>query len=233
MNTNSTDFGFFMEHDVNPFLLFSNTGTLRYLNKSAELIMGMDTKKELFDLALTYAPQSFGHRVVLKELSFSSHLFYGINVLYHNEEEIGLWLYQRPRPKVNALESNEGYTLTDLNLLLEANIELFRITYAGKLSLITDYTMPHIQLHQNSFSLLLRKLFSQFSASKRLDISLTIKLGAKVVVEGKGYSLILLRMESDQRDNSNDKALRELAFSGDIDLLFDMTSLQLEIPARY
>ena len=233
MNTISTDFDFFVEHDHNPFILFSNKGAILYLNKSAELIMGIDTKRELFELAVTYAPQSFGHRVALMELSFSSHAFYGINVLYNNEEEIALWLYLRPRPKASKKENTEGYTRTDLNLLLQANIELFRISYTGKLSLITDYTMPHIQLHQNSFSLLLRKIFAQFSASKTVDISMTIKIGSKIIIEGKSYPLITLKLHADRRNSDNDKLLRELALSNTIDMYFEASSLQLEIPALY
>lgn len=231
MNTISTDFSFFIEHDQNPFVLFSSSGSILYLNKAAEHIVGIDTKKELFDLAVAYAPQSFGHRVALMELSFSSHIFYGINVLYNNDEEIGLYLYLRPRPKVSKKEIQEGFTATDLNLLLQVNIELFTMTYTGKLSLVTDYTMPHIQLHQNSVSLLLRKVFAQFSASQRLDIVLTVKIGSKIILEGKSYPIIALKLLSDHRDPQQDPGIRELALSNDIDMLFGSTSLELDIPA--
>ena len=233
MNTISTDFGFIIEHDHNPFVLFSNEGAILYLNKSAELIMGTDTKKALFDLALTHAPQSFGHRVALMELSFSSQAFYGINVLYTNDEEIAIQLYLRPRPTIKKQEKREGYTLTDLNLLLQANIELFRMTYQGKLSLITDYTMPQIQLHQNSFSLLLRKVFAQFTHAKTLEITMTIKIGSKIIIADKSHPIIALKLQADQRDDQNDKSIREFALSSDIDMLIDQTSLQLEIPAIY
>jgi len=231
MNTTSTDFGFFIEHDHNPFILFSNQGSICYLNKSAELIMGIDTKKEIFDLAVSHAPQSFGHRVALMELSFSSQTFYGINVLYENEEEIGIHLYLRPRPKINDQAHPEGYTLTDLNLLLQANIELFHMQYQGRLSLITDYTMPHIQLHQNSVSLLLRKIFAQFTTSERVEITMTVKIGSKIIIHGQSYPIVTLKLHADNRDEESDKVIRELAVSNHIDTVFKTDALVLEIPA--
>lgn len=231
MSTISTDFSFVVEHDHNPFILFSNEGSILYLNKSAELIMGIDTKKELFDLALAHAPQSFGHRVALMEIAFSSHAFYGINVLYSNEEEIAIQLYLRPRPKINKEEIREGYTLTDINLLLQANIELFNIQYKGKLSLITDYAMPHIQLHQNSFSLLLRKVFAEFGASQILNITMTTKIGSKIILDGESHPIITLKLNANYRDSSNDETIRGLALSNNVDILTEESNFVLEIPA--
>jgi len=231
MNTISTDFRFVLEHDLNPFLLFSNEGAILYLNKSAELLMGIDTQKELYALALTHAPKSFGHRVSLMELSFSSYEFYGLNVLYSNDEEIGLQLYMRPRPKIKEPKSLEGYTATDLNLLLQANIELFSMHYQGKLSLMTDYTMPQIQLHQNSFSMLMRKVFEQFRSSSFLDIAVTIKIGSKIILDQQRYPIISLKLHADCRTDEHDKNIRELALANHIDTHFSQEGVQLEIPA--
>ncbi len=231
MNTNSTNFKFFIENDVNPFILFSNEGSILYLNKSAELLMGIDTQKKIYDLALAHAPQSFGHRVTLMEFSFSSYEFYGLNTLYSNDMEIGVQLYNRPRPKVSSEEILEGYSLTDINLLLQANIELFSMQYTGKLSLMTDYTMPEVQLHQNSFSLLLRKIFAQFRQATHLEITLTTKIGAKIILGDKRYPIISLKLIADHREGDTDRAIKEIALSNHIDTHFRAESIFLEIPA--
>jgi len=231
MNTISTDFRYFIENDINPFILFSDQGSILYLNKSAEFLMGIDTQKEIYDLALAHAPHSFGHKVTLMELSFSSYEFYGMNVLYDSDHEIGVHLYNRPRPKITQEETLEGYTPTDLNLLLQANIELFSIRYQGKISLMTDYTMPDVQLHQNNFSLLLRKVFTQFSLVESIDISLTIKIGAKIIIGEKRYPIIILKLSAPQRDNRSDKVIKELALAHHIDTRFKEGTLILEIPA--
>jgi len=231
MNTISTDFSFFIENDINPFILFSNRGSILYLNKSAEFLMDIDTQKEIFDLALTHAPQSFGHKVTLVEVSFSSYEFYGFNTLYQNDDEIGIHLYNRPRPKVMQKETMEGYTLTDINLLLQANIELFSMQYKGKLSLMTDYTMPEIQLHQNSFSLLLRKIFAQFENTLHLEITLTVKIGSKIIINDKQCPIILLKLRADHRDAATDSTIKKTALAHYIDIKFTKYTLFLEIPA--
>ena len=77
----SIDFKFFIENDSNPFVLFSSSGKLKYLNNSAEILMGSCNPKELFKIALSYAPKSFGYNKTVLNLSFGSFEFYGINVL--------------------------------------------------------------------------------------------------------------------------------------------------------
>jgi hypothetical protein len=231
MNTISTDFKFFVENDIHPFILFSNEGTLLYLNKSAEFFMGIDTQKEIYSLAIAHAPQSFGHKVTLMELSYASYEFYGINVLYNNDHEIGIQLYSRPRPKLAQKEMLEGYTSTDLNLLLQANIELFSIQRSGKIALLTDYSMPQIQLHQNSFSMLLRKVFAQFEHTEKLEITLTIKIGSKIIIGEKRHPIISLRLSGDSREHGTDKSIREIALPNHIDVRFKEHTILLEIPA--
>jgi len=231
MNTISTDLKYIVEEDINPFILFSDRGSILYLNKSAEFLMGIDTQKEIYGLALAHAPHNYGHKVTLMELSFSSYEFYGINVLYHTDSEIGIQLYNRPRPKVTQEETLEGYTPTDLNLLLQANIELFSIAYQGKISLMTDYSMPDIQLHQNNFSLLLRKVFAQFQAAKKIDMSLTIKIGSKIIIADKRYPIVTLKLSATHRETQQDKSIKELALSNHIDTRFEENTLILEIPA--
>ena len=231
MNTISTDFKFFIEHDVNPFIVFSHKGAIKYLNKSAEFIVTMESQKKIYDLALLHAPQSFGSRVALMELSYGSYEFYGINIMYKNENEIAVQLYSRPRPKTNSDESFEGYTPTDINLLLQANIELFKINFNGKISLMTDYSMPQIKLHQNSFSMLLRKIFSQLHENSRLNITLTVKIGSKIIINNKRYPIFILKIEGDKRISVNDEKLRKIAVENHIDLKFTENSTILEIPA--
>jgi len=229
----SIDFKFFIENDSNPFVLFSSSGKLQYLNNSAEILMGSCNPKELFKIALSYAPKSFGYNKTVLDLSFGSFEFYGINVLYENEELIGMHLYNKPMAKIEDSSLLEGYTLTDLNLLLQANIELFDIHYKGKIKLLTDYDIPELQIHQNDFSMLLRHLFSQFQEVKKLDITMKIKLGERVVVKDKRYSIISLQIDSDKRENEQDKEIELLALKNHINIHFKPCSSILEIPAIF
>lgn len=227
----SIDFKFFIENDSNPFILFSNRGKINYLNTSAELLMGSCQPKELFEIALAHAPKSFGYQKTLINLSFGSFEFYGINILYENEDVLAMHLYNKPMAKVNDNTLLEGYMLTDINIILQANIELFKINYIGDIKLLTDYDIPPFQLHQNNFSLLLRSLFTQFENSKNLEISIKIKLGERIVVKEKRYFIIVLQLLCQNRDSSQDKELELLALKNHINIHFKKNSTLLEIPA--
>ncbi len=225
------NFKFFLENDSNPFILFSNQGKIKYLNTSAELLMGACQPKDIFKIALTHAPKTFGSQKTALNLSFNSFEFYGINVLYDNEEYIGIQLYNKPMAKIDESNLLEGYTSTNINILIQANIELFNITYQGKLKLLTDYDIPEFQIHQNNFSLLLRNIFMQFEESRTLEVLIKIKLGERVVVKNERYSIIVIHLKANEREDSTDRDVELLAHKNHINIHFKKYEIILEIPA--
>ena len=227
----SINFKFFIENDSNPFILFSNQGKIKYLNTSAELLMGSCQPRELFKIALAHAPKSFGYHKTLINLSFGSFEFYGINVLYENDDVLAMHLYNKPMAKIDEHALLNGYMLTDINVLLQANIELFNMNYKGNIKLLTDYDIPKFQLHQNNFSLLLRNLFAQFENSVNLEINIKIKIGERIVVKNKRYSIIVLQLLCKNRTKSQDKELELLALKNHINIHFRENAIRLEIPA--
>ena len=227
----SINFKFFLENDSNPFILFTNQGKIKYLNTSAELLMGSCQPKDIFDIAITHAPQTFGSQKTALNISFNSFEFYAINVLYDNEEYIGIYLYNKPMAKIDENNLLEGYTSTDINILIQANIELFNITYQGELKLLTDYDIPEFQIHQNNFSLLLRNIFTQFKDSKELEILIKIKLGERVVVKNERYSIIIIQLKGNQREENTDREIELLAHKNHINIHFKKHEIILEIPA--
>ena len=231
MNMDSIDFKFFIENDSNPFILFSNEGKIIYLNTPAEIVMGSIKSKELYELAVTYAPKSFGYNKTLINLSFGSFEFYGVNVLYHNEEALAIHLYNKPTVRIEDESLLKGYIITNLNILLQANIELFQIGYQGKIQLLTDYDIPEFQIHQNDFSLLLRHLFNQFTESRELEISMKIKLGERLIVKEKHYPIIVLELKGSQRARESDQELEFLALKNHINIHLRDRNIVLEIPA--
>ncbi len=227
----SINFKFFIENDSNPFILFTSQGKIKYLNTSAELLMGSCQPKDIFKIALTHAPQTFGSQKTALNLSFNSFEFYGINVLYDNEEYIGIHLYNKPLAKIDDNSLLEGYSSTDINVLLQANIELFNMQYQGEIKLLTDYDIPQFQIHQNDFSLLLRNIFTQFEESENLEILVKIKLGERVVVKNQRYSIIVIQLKSNKRDESTDREIELLAHKNHINIHFKKQEIILEIPA--
>ncbi len=174
MNITSIDYQFIVDSDSSPVVIFNYEGKIVWLNNSAEILLGYVDKKELFNLSLKYAPKSFGTNTVLLTLHFKHLEFYAISVSYKNEEWIALRLYYRPRTTKERRVNNKNLITSDINLLLEASINLFKINYGKKLSLLVDKELPKVKIDQNSFSKLLRKSLESFRQSSYINISLKI-----------------------------------------------------------
>ena len=116
-------------------------------------------------------------------------------------------------------------------MLIQANIELFNIHYDGKLSLLTDYDIPEFQIHQNNFSLFLRKILTEFEESKNLKINVKIKLGERVVFKEKKYAIVVLELKSNTRKNEIDEELESLAQKNCINIQLQKNTMVLEIPS--
>jgi uncharacterized Zn finger protein len=86
-------------------------------------------------------------------------------------------------------------------------------------------------MQQNSFSMLLRKLFEQFINSEEINITLKIKIGEKIIIENKKYPIIILEIKSNHRVKKNDKEIERLSLENHITVYFYRQSMILEIPS--
>ena len=230
MNTTSIDFEPFVEWDNNPFILFSDKGKILYLNNSAEILFGYVSRKELFNIALSYAPQNFGYKSTTLNLTYDTFNFYAITVGYENEEQISIRLYNTPRiQNANVIET-EKFSTTDINILLEANIALFKTKNTNPLRLLTDQEIPAFKIDQNNFSKLLRKVLDAFRSSDSIDISLKYLIGEHVIIKGKKESLIQLKVQANGRYHDTDKEICKLAENSHIKCIVKEQNIKLEIP---
>ena len=195
MNMTSIDFQSFVEWDNSPFILFSNSGKIIYLNHAAEILFGYVSKRELYDIALSYAPQNFGFKTTSLTLNYDSFLFHAITIGYENEEEISLRLYNSPRVKPVRKVETSSFTTTDINILLEANIALFKTTNSNTLKLLTDQDLPPFKIDQNNFSKLLRKTLNAFRSSDSIDISLKLLIGQHVIIDKQREAIVQLAIQ--------------------------------------
>jgi len=230
MNTTSIDFKAFIEWDNNPFILFSDQGKILYLNNAAEILFGYVSKKELYDIALSYAPQNFGYKTTSLTLNYDTFTFHAITVGYENEEQISLRLYNTPRPKPTHKRETDKLILTDINILLEANIGLFKTKNTNPLQLLTDQDLPAFKIDQNNFSKLLRKIFDTFRASDSIDISLKLLFGQYVIIENRKEAIAQLSIQANGRYVDTDDEIRTLAAESQIKCILKEHSIKLEIP---
>ncbi len=230
MNTTSIDFKAFIEWDNNPFILFDALGKIIYLNNAAEILFGYVSQKELYDIAVSYAPQSFGYKTTSLTLNYDSFLFHAITVGYENEEQISLRLYNTPRLKPTRKIEKDKLMVTDINILLEANIALFRTKNANPLKLLTDQDLPPFKINQNAFSKLLRKIFDTFKASDSIDISLKLLFGQHVIIENKKEAIVQLAISANGRYANLDDEIRALSTESHIKCILKEHTIKLEIP---
>jgi len=233
MNTALIDFQAFIEWDNNPFILFNAQGKILYLNNAAEILFGYVSKKELYDISVSYAPQNFGYKTTSLTLNYDSFIFHAITVGYENEEQISLRLYNTPRIKPTRKLETDKLIVTDINILLEANIALFKTKNTNKLRLLTDQDLPAFKIDQNNFSKLLRKSLDAFRSSDSIDITLKLLIGQHVIIDNKKESIIQLSIEANGRYTDADDEIRLLAEQSQIKCLTKEHSIKLEIPLIY
>jgi hypothetical protein len=206
----SIDFRNFIENDSNPFVLFDFGGHIKYLNNSAEILLGYINPKVLYDLALEYAPKSYGHKNILSNLEFDTFSFFAIMVGYEDDENIYIRLYNKPLIKQEKNMSKEMLIATDVNSLLEANITLFEMQSDTKLSLFVDQDLPMFKIDQNSFSKIIRKMLTSFIGSQSLSIDLKLLFGEYLVLGDTRYQILELILKSQKRDTSNDDEIIQM-----------------------
>ncbi|HIM94240.1 MAG TPA: hypothetical protein EYM49_04270 [Campylobacterales bacterium] len=203
---------------------------MKYYNRSAELLAGIHITQELFKLAVTYASQSYGARTVHLDLTYGTDNFYAITVLYESEDELCIYLYRKPRAMISTDLTLEGYTKTDINILLEANIELFKMKYSNKLTLFTDYSLPKLQMQQNSFSFLLRTILDKCYDANEVDIVLKIKIGESIMLGEKKYPILMLTVKADKKEERSNEEIEKMALQNHITTYFQKDFVILEIP---
>jgi len=224
------NFESFIEWDNSPFILFNQEGKIVYLNNAAEILFGYVTKKELYDIALSYAPQNFGYKTTTLSLAYDSFLFYAITVGYENEEQLSLRMYNTPRLKPTRKLETDKLIVTDINILLEANIALFKTKNTNKLRLLADQDLPAFKIDQNNFSKLLRKTLDAFRSSDSIDITLKLLIGQHVIIENKKESIVQLSIEANGRYADADTEIGILASESQIKCITKEHSIKLEIP---
>lgn len=230
MNSQSVNFKFFVDNDNSPFILFENNKKIAYLNNTAEVLMGYVSKAELYDLTIAYAPKDFGSKTTRLELQYDLFAFYALTVAYEDEQFIALRLYHKPRLESATLDELDKLPLTDINILLEANITLFTLKNSNTLNLIVDQDLPMSRIDQNNFSKLLRKVLNAFRSSDNIEISLKLLIGEYLIIHNKREQLLQLSIRANGRYNNDDLEIKSLAQQINISSIMKEYSILLHIP---
>ena len=157
-------------------------------------------------------------------------MFHAITIGYENEEQISIRFYNTPRIALTTPMEKDKLVNTNINLLLEANIALFKTKNTNTLQLLADHDLPSFKIDQNGFSKLLRKTLNAFRASDSIRITLKLLVGEHVIISGKKKAIVQLAIEANGRYSDTDEEISSLATQNYISALLKENTIKLEIP---
>ena len=187
-----------VELDLNPILSFSSTSRILYSNYEAQFLLNRIKPKELFDLALTYAPKTFGALTSYIDLTIKNYTFYAITVTYQNEDEIHMKLYKSAMVKKESKLNIKNINSTNIFTLVDLAISTSKIK--TNINFIKNYdpSIPEFKLDASSFIKTLNQTFEAFSNRKNVSCSILLKIGEYIKIDGKKYSLISVEISSNE-----------------------------------
>ena len=184
-----------IENDLNPFLLFDSNGKIKDLNKEAEFLFNFTNSKNLFELAMQYAPISFGVRKEFVSLSYGKSNYYAVLIAYENEDELALKLYKSVPYKREARIINSNMKKTNIYSLIELSKNtifnnkntIFNETY--------DTSLPEFKINVNYFLLTINKCFNIFTNENEVFLKVFIKIGEYEIINGIKYKILCIEFK--------------------------------------
>ncbi len=219
----------FLEYDLNPFIVFSSSGKLLHYNREAEYLLSFVTPSKLYELAVNYAPKSFGIQRSQVYLRYDRYTFCALLVGYLDDEKIGLRLYKE-MINLPANVSKGDVTPTNIFALLELSKNSI---FANKDVFITeslDPTLPEMKLHIQSFLKLLNRIFTEYIDCKEIEIMVRLKIGQNLVVDGKSYPICNVSVINHKVDIQNTNALHALASEANVMVIIKEGKIIIEFP---
>lgn len=185
-----------IEADLNPIVTFSNNGKILYSNNEAQFLLNRVSSKEIFDLALKYAPMSYGLETKFINITLSKYVFYAVTVSYENEESISIKLYKSISAKTNTKKNINKGEQTNIFTLIDLAISTQKIKSNINFQKSYDPSIPEFRISMNSFLKLLNELYASFDNAKDISTTVKLKTGEYIRIEDKKYALITISIST-------------------------------------
>ena len=216
-----------IELDLNPILSFSSTSKIIYSNSEAQFLLNRIKQKELFDLALSYAPKTFGALTSYIDLTIKNYTFYAITVMYENEDEIHMKLYKSAMVKKENTLNIKNINVTNIFTLVDLSISTSKIK--SDINFIKNYdpSIPEFKLDASSFIKTLNQIFDAFKGNKNVSCSILLKIGEYIKIDEKKYSLISVEITTDKENDFSSLNIKE---NNSFILTKDDTKVTIDLP---
>ena len=216
-----------VELDLNPILSFSSSSKIIYSNSEAQFLLNRIKQKELFDLALSYAPKTFGALTSYIDLTIKNYTFYAITVMYENEDEIHMKLYKSAIVKKENTLNIKNINVTNIFTLVDLSISTSKIK--SDINFIKNYdpSIPEFKLDASSFIKTLNQIFDAFKGNKNVSCSILLKIGEYIKIDEKKYSLISVEISTDKENDFSSLNIKE---NNSFILTKDDTKVTIDLP---
>ena len=185
-----------IENDLDPFILFNSSGGVERYNKKADFLLSFVSYKQIYDLAIANAPQSFGFKRTFIDLEFKES-YYAILVGYIDEEHLGIKLYKKMITS-NQIKIDDKYKLVNLYTLIELSKNTILSGKNIQLTEEYDLTIPETKINIDHFLKLLNELFLAYSHNESFKIRSSLKLGEFIKIEGQKYQVCCIKFEANR-----------------------------------
>lgn len=217
-----------LEYDLNPFLQFDQNGKVLNLNQEANYLLSKIHPKKIFDIALSYAPNTFGFKTTFVSLTLGRFKFFAVTVGYQDENSIGIKLYKEVDAKKDVKPSNSE--LTNFYTVIDLTLSATLCSVDIKVNKEFDPTIPSIRLNVNDFVKLLGKILESFIKEPQLTVQLRLKTGEYIKINNIKYPVIELKLFSSARDKSVDKAILFTASDLGVYPFLKDSEISIELP---
>lgn len=190
-----------VEQDLNPIISFSSTSKITYSNQEAQFLLSRIDSKELYDLAVQYAPNSFGSQTSYIDLSLKNYTFYAITVMYENEDEIHMKLYKSAMVKKESKLNISNINITNIFSLTDLAISTYTIKSNTNFIKTYDPSIPEFKVDSNMFIKTLNLIFEAFETSEELNCIIKLKTGEYIKINGKKYNIVCVEITSFKNAN--------------------------------
>jgi hypothetical protein len=216
--------------DLNPFLSFNENGKILYSNSEAQYLLNKIQSKVLYDLAMQYAPKSYGVQTSYINLDLGNYLLYAITVGYENDHEICIKLYKSSQPKKEKKLSNNAQ-ITNLFSIIDLSISTNKMRSNAKFLKYYDPSIPDFKIVINDLLKMLNCIYEIFNKCDTISTHVRYKTGEYIKVEDKKRALICIDVVCETKKNiPSITKIEEFALSIDTLLEIKDNTISINLP---
>ncbi|MDD4328666.1 MAG: hypothetical protein PHD79_01805 [Aliarcobacter sp.] len=216
-----------VELDLNPILSFSSSSKIIYSNSEAQFLLNRIKQKELFDLALTYAPKTFGALTSYIDLTIKNYTFYAITISYENEDEIHMKLYKSAMVKKESKLNIKNINTTNIFTLVDLAISTSKIKNNINFTKNYDPSIPEFKLDASSFIKTLNSVFEVFKNKNNVACSILLKIGEYIKIDNIKYSLISVEIVANEESDFSSLNIKE---TNSFIITYDDSKVTIDLP---